>query len=83
MLYMTNYSAMPCRLSREELVEALTTCGEPLSQEEMVSCMQALTGSQDIQDVLPEDVTAADFACGLLGFENALDVEPVQITAGA
>lgn len=74
---------MLCRLSREELVEALTTCGEPLSQEEMVSCMQALTGSQDIQDVLPEHVTAADFACGLLGFENALDLEALQISAGA
>ena len=74
---------MLCRLSREELVQALTTCGEPLSQEEMMSCMQTLTASQDIQDVLPEEVTAADFACGLLGFENALDSEPVQISAGA
>ncbi|KAL3138111.1 hypothetical protein ABBQ38_005341 [Trebouxia sp. C0009 RCD-2024] len=71
------------RLSREELVQALTTCGEPLSQEEMASCMRALTGSEDILQVLPEDVTAGDFACGLLGFDNALDTEPLQISAGA
>ena len=72
-----------CRLNREELVTALTTTGEPLSPEELVSCMQALTGSQEVHDVLPEDVTAADFACGLLGFDNALDQEPVPIAAGA
>ena len=72
-----------CRLSREELVQALTTWGEPLSQEEMVSCMQVLTGSDNILQVLPENVTAGDFACGLLGFDNALDSEPLQISAGA
>lgn len=60
---------------------ALTTCGEPLSHEELVSCMKTLTGSKEVLDVLPEDVTAADFACGLLGFENGLDLEPVQISA--
>lgn len=64
-------------------MQALTTCGEPLSQEEMVSCMQVLTGTEDILQVLPEHVTAGDFACGLLGFENALDSEPLQISAGA
>lgn len=64
-------------------MQALTTCGEPLSQEEMASCMRALTGSEDILQVLPEDVTAGDFACGLLGFDNALDTEPLQISAGA
>ena len=47
----------------------------------MVSCMETLTGVQEILDVLPAEVTASDFACGLLGFENALDTEP--ITAGA
>ena len=54
-----------------------------MSHEELVSCMQTLTGSQEILDVLPANVTAGDFACGLLGFENALDSEPVQIVAGA
>ena len=43
--------------------------------------MKTLTGSKEVLDVLPEDVTAADFACGLLGFENGLDLEPVQISA--
>ncbi len=45
--------------------------------------MQTLTGLQEMLDVLPAEVTAGDFACGLLGFENALDSEPVHIPAGA
>ena len=68
-----------CRLSRDALIEALTTFGEPLSHEELVQCMETLTGSQEVLDVLPEDVTAEDFACGLLGFENTLDSEPIQV----
>lgn len=71
------------RLSREELIKALTTCGEQLSHEDMASCMQTLTGSDEVLDVFPEEVNAADFACGLLGFDNDLDVEPVKISAGA
>ncbi len=34
-------------------------------------------------DVLPTDIAAGDFACGLLGFENGLDSQPVQIPADA
>ena len=60
---------------------ALTTFGEPLTHEEMVSCMETLTGVQEVLDVLPAEVTASDFACGVLGFENALDTE--AISAGA
>lgn len=45
--------------------------------------MHTLTGSQEVLDTLPADVTAVDFACGLLGFENGLDSEPVEISAGA
>lgn len=74
---------MHCRLSRDDLVTALTTYGESLSHEELVSCMHTLTGSQEVLDVLPADVTAVDFACGLLGFENGLDSEPIEISARA
>lgn len=72
-----------CRSSRDELVKTLTTYGEPMSHEEMVACVQTLTGSQEVLDVLPADVTAGDFACALLGFENALDLASIQISAGA
>ena len=60
---------------------ALTTFGEPLTHEEMVTCMETLTGTQEVLDVLPTEVTASDFACGLLGFENALDTEPISTGA--
>lgn len=77
------YPCIYCRLSRDDLVKALTEYGEPLPHEEMVSCIETLTGSREVLDVLPADVTASDFASGLLGFENALDSEPAQISAGA
>lgn len=74
---------MFCRLSRDELVRALTSYGEAMSHEELVGCMEALTGTQEVLDVLPAGVTAEDFACGLLGFENGLDNEPLEVAATA
>ena len=72
-----------CRLSRDELVRALTSYGEAMSHEELVGCMETLTGTQEVLDVLPANVTAEDFACGLLGFENGLDSEPLEVAATA
>lgn len=38
----TNCSCDTMQMTREELVKALTTYGEPLSQEELGSCMQGI-----------------------------------------
>ena len=75
--------ALSYRLSRDELVKALTSYGEAMTHEEIVACIETLTGTQEVLDVLPADVTAEDFACGLLGFENGLDLEPLEIEATA
>ena len=72
-----------CRLSRDELVKALTSYGEAMTHEELIHCMETLTGTQEVLDVLPADVMAEDVACGLLGFENGLDSEPLEVAATA
>ena len=54
-----------------------------MTHEEIVACIETLTGTQEVLDVLPSGVTAEDFACGLLGFENGLDLEPLEVEATA
>ena len=65
-----------CRLSREALAEALTTLGDAMTQEEVDKSLEVLTGKQTLEDALPTEVTAADFAQAL-GFETLPEGQPV------
>ena len=49
-------------------VEALTTTGEAMSRAEIGDCLAQLYGAPDL-DQLPAELTATDFAEGVLGFE--------------
>lgn len=58
------------RLSREALLTCLQKLGEPMSPEELVGALLALTGHENVQDALPHALDAHTFSAEVLGFED-------------
>ena len=58
-------------LDADDLVAALTTEGEPMSQTELEECLNALSGQaiSSLYDIIPPQVDAQQFAEQVLGFE--------------
>jgi Ca2+-binding EF-hand superfamily protein len=58
-------------LDADDLVGALTTEGEPMSQTELEECLNALSGTPiaSLYDIIPPQVDAQQFAEQVLGFE--------------
>mmetsp|Transcript_33102 Transcript_33102/g.55453 ORF Transcript_33102/g.55453 Transcript_33102/m.55453 type:complete len:898 (-) Transcript_33102:322-3015(-) len=56
----------------DDLLQALTGEGEPMSHSELEECLQALTGStiSSVYDIIPPQVEAKQFAEDILGFED-------------
>ncbi|KAK9829874.1 hypothetical protein WJX72_008365 [[Myrmecia] bisecta] len=67
------------RLGREDLVDILTSSGEPMSAEEVATCLQALTGHQHAEDAMPGMVAATEFADQILGFQED-PAEPILVS---
>jgi len=57
-------------LSKSQLVEALISYGEYMSEDELNGCLGALYGAGASADALPEEIDARYFAEGVLGFED-------------
>ena len=57
-------------LSKRQLVEALISYGEYMSEDELNGCLGALYGAGASADALPEEIDARYFAEGVLGFED-------------
>jgi len=66
---MKNHKPEP--LSRDTLLQLLTTTGEKMGYDELERCFELLVGDPSIQRVLDEEVDPLDFAHGVLGLQDA------------
>lgn len=57
-------------IDRGALVRALNVHGETLGPADLAQCLQALVGVSGMAEVLPDKVSAQEFAETLLGFEG-------------
>ena len=56
-------------MSRSKLIQALTGSGEAMSEAELNAAAEALLGpGATLEDLVPAEVTARDFAEEVLGF---------------
>lgn len=65
-------------LDADDLMAAMTTEGEVMSQGELEECLNALSGKelQQLYDLIPPQVDAKQFAEEVLGFEDYQRDEP-------
>jgi hypothetical protein len=62
-------------LPRRTLLKILRKEGERIRKKELRSCLESLLAptDEDIEDMLPDEITAGDFIEKILGFEQAED----------
>merc|ERR1712096_555884 len=62
-------------LMREVLLDLLTKQGEQMSREEIEECLSKLVGEGALEDLLPAEIPAYEFATQTLGLAELEEVE--------